>query len=102
MSKTAYQLSQLGVDGLTAEHVEATLTYLRQARVGVAGTAQWLRDVRVDPQLAVKMARAAWWMNPAIPQRYRRLLDARAEKPKMQSASVASLGGEPKVIKETA
>lgn len=79
MGKTAIALSRLGVDNLTAEHVEDVLVYLTGAHVDVHGTGQFLIDKKIDPKLIIQMARAAWWMSPAISDQYRRILDTRIE-----------------------
>ena len=79
MGNVAYRLNQLGMDGVTADHVESMMVFLHHGHVSVMGTAQWLANQRVDPQLAIQLARSAWWMNPSIPDIYNRLLDAKAE-----------------------
>lgn len=79
MGNIAYRLNRLGMDGVTADHVESMMVFLHHGHVSVMGTAQWLANQRVDPQLAIQLARSAWWMNPSIPDIYNRLLDAKAE-----------------------
>lgn len=87
MGKTAYRLNQLGVDGVTAEHIESTMVYLAGVRADVSRTAQFLRDTQVDSRLAIQLARTAWWLSPAIPDRYRRILDARIESARVEPST---------------